>query len=65
MTTAIELSAEKVNVNLEEGTVIVTGITADDVVAQFEMIELLEAAIEHFDFGTVFDYMMERKNEDK
>ena len=66
-TTSLVIDAEKVSVDLEDKqAIIVSDITlVDNVVAQFNFKEVMDAVADHFDFSTVHDYVMERLNEDK
>lgn len=66
-TTSLVIDAEKVSVDLDDKqAIIVSDITlVDNVVAQFNFKEVMDAVADHFDFSTVHDYVMERLNEDK
>jgi len=67
LTTSIVVDAQKVSIDLEsKEAIIVSDITlVDNVVAQFNFKEVMDAVADHFDFSTVHDYVMERLNEDK
>jgi len=59
--TSFEVDADTANVNLQRGTVILTGVMVSDLVSEIGAQTLLE----EMDFSTVHEYVIERLNEDK
>ena len=59
--TGMELAAEKVNVDLEMGTVIITGFDVSDIVSEIGTEELLQA----MDYADVMQFVMEAEAERK
>lgn len=57
----MQLSAEKVNVNIEEGTVIITGYDIDEIVAEVGTKELLEA----MDYSDVMQFVTDAERDKK
>jgi len=55
----MELNVEKVNVDLEMGTVIITGYDIQDIISEIGITELLN----EFEYSDVFDYVMEAEKE--
>lgn len=51
----MELTAEKVNVDLERGTVIIAGYDIDDVISEIGTKELLQA----MDYDDIMEFMVE------
>ena len=66
LTTAIAIDAEKVTVDLEtkQAVIVSTVNLVDDIVAEFNLKELMDAAIEHFGLGQVADYVGEKMEEE-
>lgn len=59
--TSFQISATQVNVNVEEGTVILTGVDLGEIVGEVGATDILDA----IDFSNVHDYVIERLNEDR
>lgn len=59
-TTAITIQAEKVNVDLEMGEVILTGIDIDNIVSEFPVAEILNA----LDLKDIQEYLIEKQAEE-
>lgn len=55
----MELNVEKVNVDLEMGSVIITGYDIRDVISEIGVVELLK----EIEYSDVFDYVMEVEKE--
>lgn len=55
----MELSVEKVNVDLEMGTVIITGYDIQDIINEIGVVEILK----EIEYSDVFDYVMEVEEE--
>jgi len=55
----MELNVEKVNVDLEMGTVIITGYDIQDIISEIGAVEILK----EIDYSDVFDYVMEVEKE--
>ena len=56
---SIEISADKLNVNLENGTVILTGIEASEIVTEVGATELLNA----MDYSDIMDYVVQTEKD--
>ena len=57
----MELTVEKVNVDLEMGSVIITGYELSDIISEVGAIELLK----EMDYSDVFDFVMQAEQDKK
>lgn len=57
----MELNVEKVNVDLEMGSVIITGYDLSDIISEVGAIELLK----EMDYSDVFDFVMQAEQDKK
>ena len=53
MSSSFEISAERVNVNIEEGTVIITGVDLIDIVSEVGSEEMLQS----IDYSDIVEYV--------
>lgn len=58
---SLQLTATKANVNIEEGTVIITGVEVDEIISEIPNKELLDA----MEYSDVFDYVMQTEKDKK
>lgn len=58
---SFEVSAEKVNVDLENGTVILTGVSESELVSEIGYSDLLS----EMDFSDVHNYVIQKLDEDR
>lgn len=59
MTTSIQISATQVNTNIEDGTVIITGIDINELMAEFNAREVLEALNDNDDYADIVEFVAE------
>lgn len=60
MSVSFQVSAERANVNIEDGTVILTGVQVEDLVGEIGYTEFLQA----IDFSHIVDYVTQVQTED-
>lgn len=60
---SFEVSAEKANVNIEDGTVIVTGVDPDELMVELRREIGVTGVLDGIDYGDICEYVAEAEKE--